>query len=248
MNKIPEFREDPTKKQKQLLDYYSVLEPLVMGPVYGKGKITTNDEVASIVKTEKPKLNSYIVSDSIFLWTDDVSFQSFITIIDVIKHLIMTNFSWSSGFPIRGGVAMGSITFQHNEFDTSKLNIMTSLVGDALVKAAVLEVNQNWSGCMVDEEIMTYFQNKFPDRNIENELRHRQLLIRYPIPLKKPTKNLENLAIIWPSHYEVGKQNIYDLPVKMTFERNGSLSDPLILTKYENTIKFVHELFQIYAY
>ena len=62
MNKLPEFRDDPIKKQKQLLDYYSVLEPLVMGPVYGKGKITTNDEVASIVKTEKPKLNSYIVT------------------------------------------------------------------------------------------------------------------------------------------------------------------------------------------
>ena len=179
LNKQPEFQHNPLLKQKKLVDYYNVIQPLVLGSVYGNYRTFTNEDISKLMKTDDPRLNSYIVSDSILLWTDDVSYQSLILLLDVVKHIIMANFSWDKGFPIRGAISMGSLSFNQNELRSSKINFVTSLVGDALVKAADLEWRQNWAGCAVDDRIINYLVEKYPETDIVRELQEWKLLVKY---------------------------------------------------------------------
>lgn len=247
LNDIPKFKADPILKQKELLKYYNIIYPLVIGPVYGQFQNFSNTQAKKIVQTQKPRLNSYIVSDSILLWTDDCSYQNFILLVDAVKHIIMTNFSWMNGFPIRGAISKGSLSFNNVGLKSSKVNFITSLVGDALVKAVNLERVQNWAGCAVDSEVMKFLQEKYPDAEIDHELHNWRLITKYPIPMRL-TKGLNSeYAIVWPSEFDIKKQKIYDLPIQITFERNGPFIDQGIQEKYNNTIKYVHDLIEIFS-
>ena len=120
---------------------------------------------------DSSSLNSLIVSDSIFLWTDDQSLASLLTLIDAVKHIIRTNFFWEFGFPLRGGISMGSVTFQKVDWDSPKINSIATIVGDALVKAAMIEktgaeiVSAECSACRMQinnsmgKESTTIFKN-----------------------------------------------------------------------------------------
>ena len=247
LNNITDLQANPTEKQKLLLNYYNIIHPLVMGPIYGQHHIFTNEDVNKLIQSGSPRLNSYIISDSILLWTDDVSHLSFILLLDVVKHIIMTNMTWSQGFPIRGAISMGSLSFNHTEINSSKLNITTSLVGDALVKAADLEWKQNWAGCAVNNEIIDYLIERYPMGNILTELEEWKLLVKYKVPMKQNPQRKAEYAVVWPSHFSSGPKTILDLPIKLTFERNEPMLNPSITQKYENTLEFVHYLFTLYS-
>ena len=247
LNKNPEFHRNPLMKQKKLMDYYNVIQPLVLGSVYGNYRTFSNDEVKELMKTDDPRLNSYIVSDSILLWTDDVSYQSLILLLDVVKHIIMANFSWSKGFPIRGAISMGSLSFNQNELRSSKINFVTSLVGDALVKAADMEWNQNWAGCAVDDSIIEYLIDRYPGADVVDELQEWKLLVKYPVPLKAKPRHPLSYAVVWPSDFKSADNTIYDLPIQLTFERNGSIERTSIQEKFQNTLSYIHYLFQLYS-
>ena len=71
----PDYKNAPEKKQQTLLYYYNVLEPMVNGSIFSKkGKKLYED--TSIFQYPEVVLNSMIVSDSIFLWTDDQTIKA----------------------------------------------------------------------------------------------------------------------------------------------------------------------------
>ena len=254
---------DPASKQQILLYYYNVLEPLVNGSIFSTKRDSqehsqlnpktyipnnpnnpqTNPQTNSSFNITSSSLNSLIVSDSIFLWTDDQSLASLLTLIDAVKHIIRTNFLWDFGFPLRGGISMGSVTFQKVDWNSPKINSIATIVGDALVKAAMLEKRQQWAGCIIDDEIISYLQGVHPDRNIVEELTLRKAMIRYPAPIKKGLPGKSYNVVMWPETvpHSIGS-DFYEIPIRSTFERNGPISDLSILEKLENTLEFVRFL------
>ncbi|MHA1672294.1 MAG: hypothetical protein ACTSYI_01575 [Promethearchaeota archaeon] len=242
-------RKDPASKQQILLYYYNVLEPLVNGSIFSAKRDSqelpqTNPQ--TIPQTIIPfnitssSLNSLIVSDSIFLWTDDQSLGSLLTLIDAVKHIIRTNFLWDFGFPLRGGISMGSVTFQKVDWDSPKINSIATIVGDALVKAAMLEKMQQWAGCIVDDDVIIFLQNALPDLNIRDELTGRKAIIGYPAPIKNEIPGKPYNVVMWPETIQnsVGS-DFYEIPIRSTFERNGPITDSTILEKLNNTLDFV---------
>lgn len=225
-----EYRDDPGAKQKKLMHYYGVLEPLVNGSIFQKDA--------------QPTLNSFIVSDSIFLWTDDTTLESFRNILQVVKNILYTNFSWKNGFPCRGAIAMGSVTFQKTTMDSPKINRIATVVGDSLVRAAELERYQQWAGCIIDDAIIEHFEIQSPNIDVVTPLRQQKLMVRYPVPMKK--NNRESYVVCWPFEFVAGERHAYDRMITKTFERNGVISEKGIRDKLNNTMDFVHDLHDLY--
>lgn len=243
-----EFQNDPFRKQQTLLYYYNVLEPLVNGSIFAQKSISesgnaTNIEMNNDFKVQISELNSMIVSDSIFLWTDDLSPSSFSKLLRVVKNIINTNILWDLGFPLRGGISMGSITYQRIDWETPKINAISTLIGDALVKAAALESNQSWAGCMIDPAVIQYFKTAENSSNTIAYLEQQDLITWYKCPLK--TAPSDAYVVKWPEVKGNARLSLYDLPITMTFQRNGPINEISIQRKLQNTLNFVHSLEKI---
>ncbi|UYP47146.1 hypothetical protein NEF87_003431 [Candidatus Lokiarchaeum ossiferum] len=240
-----EFQKDPFRKQQTLLYYYNVLEPLVNGSIFAHKSIPSPENVEPIknynnFKVKISELNSMIVSDSIFLWTDDLSIEGFTKLLHVVKSIINTNMLWDFGFPLRGGISMGSITYQRIDWETPKINAISTLVGDALVKAAAIEANQDWAGCMLDSEIVEYFKALDNSNDTIKYLEQQNLINHYKCPLK--TVPSDAYVVKWPEVKGKVNLSLYDLPITMTFQRNGPILETSIQQKLQNTLDFVHSL------
>ncbi|WP_371802642.1 hypothetical protein [Candidatus Lokiarchaeum ossiferum] len=240
-----EFQKDPFRKQQTLLYYYNVLEPLVNGSIFAHKSISSPENVEPIknynnFKVKISELNSMIVSDSIFLWTDDLSIEGFTKLLRVVKSIINTNMLWDFGFPLRGGISMGSITYQRIDWETPKINAISTLVGDALVKAAAIEANQDWAGCMLDSEIVEYFKALDNSNDTIKYLEQQNLINHYKCPLK--TVPSDAYVVKWPEVKGKVNLSLYDLPITMTFQRNGPILETSIQQKLQNTLDFVHSL------
>ncbi|MHA1619921.1 MAG: hypothetical protein ACTSVZ_11630 [Promethearchaeota archaeon] len=245
---------DPTSKQQILLYYYNVLEPLVNGSIFSAKReknppqqsnlqsINQSNNQSNIsFNIDSSSLNSLIVSDSIFLWTDDQSMGGLLTLIDAVKHIIRTNFLWQFGFPLRGGISMGSVTFQKVDWDSPKINSIATIVGDALVKAAMIEKKQQWAGCIIDDDIINFLQSTHPNLNIVEELIQRKAMIQYPAPIKKEIQGKDYYVVKWPEIVpnSINSSAFYEIPIRSTFERNGPITDSTILEKLNNSLDFV---------
>lgn len=190
-----------------------------------------------------PRLNSLIVSDSIFLWTDDLAFTSLENLLDAVKHIIRTNFMWDFGFPLRGGIALGGITFQRVDWDTPKINSIATLVGPALVKAALLEKSQNWAGCTLHEDIITYIESEDPSGSFLKRLQENLMITPYEPPFKRKPEKPHRYVVLWPELFaRIPHETFYDIIIQSTFERNGPIVEESIQRKMQNTLDFVHTL------
>ena len=162
-----------------------------------------------------------------------------------VKHIINTNILWDLGFPLRGGIAMGSISYQRMDLGTSKINSISTLVGDALVKAAALEKQQNWTGCVIEDDIIPTLQETYPDRNVFDQFKERNLITKYNAPMKDQLHSgnqRDYYSLIWPDIPTNRDLNYYTRPIEMTFERNGEIIEEDIKLKLSNTFQFIQFL------
>jgi hypothetical protein len=174
-------------------------------------------------------VDSLFISDSLILWTEDFSQNSLFKLSGLVSMLIAE--SLLIGTPIRGAIDMGEIAV-----GTSWTN--KTIVGKGLTNAYQSEESQEWAGCLVSERCLDQF-NKLSDLKgalKENFLLDIDLLVRYPIPLKKK-QHQTNIAVNWP--YLLKKESLSKKIITESFLKfNKTSNDCGTRRKIRNTIKF----------
>ena len=189
-----------------------------------------------------PLTSCLIVSDSVILWTENVSMRSFVNIFSAVGKILVSGFY--TGLPMRGGIAIGDLSnLSLNPAAHDKV-LIQSVFGKALTKAYTIESDQQWAGCAISEECIDQY-NREASRligTVENlaTIEHiisQRILLRYPVPKKNGTR--EDMWVVnWPRFNR-------DLPTNQTVVdafamHNKDASHPAVQTKLKNTLAFLN--------
>lgn len=180
------------------------------------------------------KVNSLIVSDSILIWTDDNSPESFENIVKAVQSLLA--FSVIDGIPLRGAIAIGSFTLALSQWPSHAHNFQHSLYGRAIVEAAETERQQKWCGCEISAAAIECYKSIRLNRK---SLFQKKVILQYTIPKEPDTPDAVGYVIDWVNHPEVamnaeaitGAFNPPVVPEPKEWEK--------IKIKLENTLKFL---------
>jgi hypothetical protein len=203
------------------------------------GRVLTNDITVVPV-------NSLIVSDSIIIWTEDDSRQSFQDIVSVVRGVMAH--SCFEGLPLRGAISVGPVSWFESRLGTAMHNIQSSVFGIGLTRAYQLEKNQEWAGCVVAHESISRFLEKTElDSSIKlvEELGRELGILEYWAPFKDHCTKM--VVVDWVNHPEVQARS---LAVKKSFfqhakvyRQNGIVDCSGIKHKLRNTLRFVRHVF-----
>ena len=89
------------------------------------------------------------ISDSILIWTQHGQPSALHELVYAVSNLLAI--SMVQGLPLRGCIT-------RQPFSVIEKNAVTSIIGKGLVHAYNMENVQQWSGCIIDKEIVNYFQ------------------------------------------------------------------------------------------
>lgn len=169
-----------------------------------------------------------MISDSIVIWTNDVSEKSFLGIINATTYL--TALCMNRGTPLRGAISLGNIS-------VVKSGESMNVFGDSIVNAYELEKKQDWSGVIVDDKCLNL--GNISESKELKELLERQMLVQYNVPMKSGpirTYHVCNWTTMFHNH---GINSEY---IEKSFARhNKKIDNWAVKTKIENTIKFFEE-------
>ena len=185
-------------------------------------------------------VNSLIVSDSIIVWTDDVSPESFLQIIVSIKTLMRQAFF--IGFPLRGAIVKGDLSVFKSSYKTSNDNSLNTLVGLGLVNAYRIEEEQDWSGCILDDSCVLMEGGDIDNThlpsipsNMFEYLITNEYITKYKIPFKSGSIK-EKYAINWITK-KSGDSLLTKTSIRQKFsEYNKNIDDWKVERIIRNTI------------
>ena len=144
--------------------------------------------------SEKNALNikTFVISDSIILVQEEFTKRGFLYML--AKCQILLSSSLSEGIPLRGALSFGPISIIENKRGTT-------IVGQGLTKAYMLESSQQWSGGIVDKECFENIPNTKGDDFIKVLLNDKvnPLIVKYNIPLKD-NKFKSGYGFNWPKY------------------------------------------------
>jgi hypothetical protein len=136
------------------------------------------------------KIHIKIFSDSIILFTEDVTINDFVTLAYYSAMFLLNLFL--KGFPLRGSIVKGKL---HNFQYKDKFEIDT-YIGHDLLKAIELEESQLWSGCIIDKDC---FNDKNEIDDIFKKFNNKHdFILEYDVPFfnKKNEKYTEKYYVI----------------------------------------------------
>ena len=202
--------------------------------------VNDGDKQHATYDSSNIKVNSLIISDSVVIWTDDNSMKSFVDIIAVLRHLL--NYSLKMGLPLRGSLVEGNLDKINQTFQSSKDNSQITLIGLGLVKAYVFESEQEWSGCIIENECIDLYNSNVEKNKAELKdiatleyLVEKNLIMKYRAPLK--TGSISD-------YYVINWEPSNDLTESFVRERfkayNKKTSDWKVERILKNTIEFIN--------
>lgn len=187
---------------------------------------------------EQYLVETLFISDSIILWTKNETPRAFVKLILMILDIIAISFL--AGIPLRGGISNGPIS-------TYKRNNNTTIIGRGLTNAYLIEANQNWSGCIIDESAIEEFNKQNEKFNSGEGVTFEDLknilgvITEYSVPLKSGKVEKQNV-INWTKNKNIlGEMTIDD--VRKSFSRhNKFVNDWRVEQIISNTVNFFVEL------
>jgi hypothetical protein len=190
-------------------------------------------------------VNSLLVSDSILIWTDNNSAESFSNIVKAVRSLLA--FSIIDGIPLRGAISIGSFTSVLNQWPSQTHNFQHSLFGKAIIEAAEAEKKQEWCGCEITESAISFYRNKCSDGE---SLIKNKLIVPYPVPRKNENTETPGYVIDWVNHPQAGidTQSVVSAfnppkhPDPIEWEKFVKNEWKNVEIKLKNTIKFVEHV------
>jgi len=180
--------------------YQKFSETILHGLSNGKYVLSKDGETECIgPDIRQATVNSLLVSDSILIWTDNNSAESFGNIVKAVRSLLA--FSMIDGIPLRGAISIGPLSSILNQWPTQTQNFQHSLFGKAIVDAAEIEKKQEWSGCEISKTaIECYKSNCFDGES----LIEKKVVLSYPVPRKDQNMEIDGYVIDWVNHPQAG--------------------------------------------
>ncbi len=226
--------------------YQKFSETIMHGLSNGKYVLSKVDGIECLgPDIRQATVNSLLVSDSILIWTDDNSAESFGNIVNAVRSLLA--FSMIDGIPLRGAISIGPISSVLNQLPTQAHNFQHSLFGRAIVDAAALEKKQEWSGCEISKAAIETYKENCPDWRslIENKL-----ITLYPVPRKSESVETDDYVIDWVNHPQAGidanvVKDAFAPPLnsdKSEWEKFKINEWPKVKIILDNTLKFVEQV------
>lgn len=204
----------------------------------------------TVVQNEHQDFNYVIISDTILIWSENIDYNSFYTILYVVKHIMYHAFKLH--IPLRGAIVVGSMALFDRREQTNKINVQASFVGKAIVSAYELGNSQDWSGCYITDEcvqegIIEFEKFKNENSNDKNFIEaienvhesNMQCIVKLPIPFK--SGNQEGNALQWVEIGEADPINIEQIEETFAINKNyrGQSS---VKIKIKNTEEFVKKI------
>ena len=147
----------------------------------------------------------------------------------------------TGSFPIRGGIASGSIVA---EAINSNYPI---LIGEPIIDAYEWEQQQNWLGISISPTSLDSIKSLMSPNYIYEDLDDfwsklisDNLLIKYGVPVKVKKENRVEYVETYVVNFVPSEQKYINMIKNALLEKINTLSsDPLKRIKYEETVKFV---------
>lgn len=184
----------------------------------------------------EPVIKTFIVSDSIVIYSEKNDIASFLKIVSYIHSLIGNLIV--EGLPVRGALSFGDFI----DFSSIGQNI---LLGKSIVKSYELEIRQQWAGCVIDDSCFEHFGFDVNHDPIHPYLKDWHSFIKYDVPLKSGgdySQNSSHYVINWPLVFLEERMQVRFLSreiVERSFSENGkSISGTEIQQKIKNTLDF----------
>ncbi|MBI5000065.1 MAG: hypothetical protein HZB92_00845 [Euryarchaeota archaeon] len=199
--------------------------------------VNKDGKEVSLSELNETLVNSLIISDSIILWTDDDSSESFFNIIKG-AGILLRNFI-IGGLPLRGCITLGEFSLRYSQMRSNRQNIQMTIFGKAITNAYSKTDIQQWVGCTVDNDAIKKFREWEKKHSTMSNFASIEwfcklkLLARYKVPLKYGP--LEKKYVIdWISNTEITERIIREAFSK----HKKTVNDWDVRYKLENTIKF----------
>lgn len=147
-----------------------------------KGKFRQGKNGGYVADLSKSTLNAINFSDTIVIWTNDDSLDSFVELIEAAFRF--NHRSVNMTFPIRGMIVLDeleSVAYSYTNDIGGTYNI-NSVFGKGLVKAHVQAEQQQWAGSVISEEVI----DKFKSDGIDIDEVLKPFAQRYKVPYKPP--------------------------------------------------------------
>ncbi len=205
-----------------------------------------NQEKKVFADFNKIKINSFVISDSIIIWTNNSSVLEFVYLIQALQIFLAGTFV--NGIPLRGGVSLGNLSVVGEEYSNNFVVNHKTIVGEGLVNAYTLEGISEWSGCIIDEKTIKYIDNEVSKAFNGNDtflnemdvisirsMIEKKLISKYDVPLKNLNKK-EFYVIDWRPI----APGCTDEVIKNSFKSHGKkIENESVIRKIENTIDFI---------
>jgi hypothetical protein len=173
-------------------------------------------------------INYSVVSDSIIIWTVDDSFDSLMGLSFIVKFLLGSTLI--RGIPLRGAICSGPLVVVKNK---NSMNI----VGSALTNAYNLEKKQQWSGCVIDSNLISKYSSDSWDM-----LFNENVIVKYQVPYNSGEIK-DEYTINWPSSFSDTSKIDELIFVEYLFSlHNKSINDWGARQKIRNTFDFIKSI------
>lgn len=191
---------------------------------------------------EQLKVHSISISDTVIFWTDNDTMADFINLTGMVRNFL--NHSLQIGFPMRGAIVLGEMTYLKNDFISNKQISQQSIIGRSIVDAYIIEGSQEWAGCIVSQVAVNRYLEQysyFSNRNIKDlanleYLIENGILARYNVPRKTGIIQ-EDYVINWPA---ASRTMFEEAIVRNSFSKhNKNVNDWNVELKIRNTIEFL---------
>lgn len=194
----------------------------------------------------KIKINSFVISDSIILWTNSATVLEFVYLIQTLQIFLAGTLV--GGIPLRGGVSVGNLSVIGVEYSNDFIVNHKTIIGEGLVNAYKLEGLSDWSGCIIDEKVIKYLDNEVSNAchgnfDLLNDMDmisiksmiEKKFIVKYDVPYKGDLKK-EHHVIDWrpiaPGCTEESIRSFFESHRKK-IESEG------VIKKIQNTMHFV---------
>lgn len=205
-----------------------------------------NQEKKVFADFTKIKINSFVISDSIIIWTNNSSILEFVYLIQTLQIFLAGTLV--NGIPLRGGVSVGDLSVIGDEYSNDFIVNHKTIIGEGLVNAYKLEGLSDWSGCIIDETTIKYIENEvfkscngnialLEDKDVISigSMIEKNLISKYDVPLKDGNKK-EFHVIDWRPFAPGCTSEV----ISNSFKSHGKkIDNGSIKRKIENTFDFI---------
>lgn len=205
----------------------------------GQGKHRQGINGGLIADLSQSTLNAINFSDTVVIWTNDDSTDSFIELLKVahrFNHRTVTVF-----FPVRGMIVMDeleSVAYSYTNKIGGTYNI-NSVFGKGLVKAHVQAEAQQWAGTVIGEEVIEEIRNRGVDVDEMMAPYARRYKVPYKSPFEIPYEEYA-LKLVKNINDEFFK-NVSEGIVRNFSQYNKDASHPSVQEKLKNTIEYLNQ-------